>query len=154
MFLNLLAGHHAIIYFEADIMYLFSELVVKVIRGVPVSPAHPLEISGLLREVGGEVFLHALNELLELLLLLGEVLVGLGDGRGELARAGVARVAHLAHLLVLSDRRLHDHLNRLHQANRDVQPAVRLQTLQGVRHLVGVQWFTVVCQRTSYQILS
>jgi hypothetical protein len=154
MFLYLLTRHHTIIHLKRYIVYLLAEFVIQLIRGVSIPPAHSLDVISLLCEIGGEVLLHALDEGLQLLLLLSEVLLVLRDGGSQFARARVSGVGHLPHLLVLRDRRVHYHLNCLHQTDWDVVPGVWVQTLQGVGHLVRVSRFTVVCHRTSYQILS
>lgn len=152
--LDLLTGHHAVVHLELYVVDLLAELVVQVVRRVPVPPTHRLQVCRLLREVRRQVLLHALNQLLQLLLFLREVLVCLGERRCQLASGGVRGVAHLTHFLVLGNCRINYGFNCLNQANWDVQPAVRVQTLKRVRHLVGVSRFTVVCHCTSYQILS
>lgn len=77
MFLDLLAGHHIVIHLENDIVNFLAELVVEVVSGVSVAPAHALEVCGLLGEVRSQVLLHPFNQLLQLLLLLRQVLVRL-----------------------------------------------------------------------------
>lgn len=42
MFLNLLACHHTSVHFECDVVDLLAELVVEIIGGVSVAPAHCL----------------------------------------------------------------------------------------------------------------
>ena len=114
MLLYLLTRHHIIIHLKRYIMYFFPEFVIQLIRSVPIPPAHSLDVISLLCEIGGEVFLHALDEGLQLLLLLREVLLVLRDGRSQFACARVSGVGHLPHLLVLRDGRVHYHLNCLH----------------------------------------
>jgi hypothetical protein len=62
MFLYLLTRHHTIIHLKRYIVYLLAELVIQLIRGVPIPPAHSLDVISLLCEIGGEVLLHALDE--------------------------------------------------------------------------------------------
>lgn len=149
MFLDLLTGHHVGVDLKGDVVDLLAELVVELVGRVAVPPTHPLQIGRLLGKVCRQVLLHALDKLLQLFLFLGQVFISLGDGSRELSSACVGGVAHLSHLLVLRYRRLHYHLNCLHEAYGYVVPCVRFQTLQRVCDLVGVQWPARIRQGTT-----